>query len=330
MNQLDLISPGALQPFVTCLEKRGIDASRYLERHRIPPAAVVKGFGKIAKHQMYRFFEDVAYREAIGTLGFLDGDPYPISELGSLGAALQQSVTLKDGIDTFSILLPRVAEGNTIWLVQGTDMSWLCCRTENIKRTDCVPDHTTVLVLREVIRLAGGQTWQPETIWFYTDPAPAVESFPGLAGSQVRFSQDVTAISFPTDLLHRSLILAPPGGNGYSAAGLPLMSIGDKLHLILETLQEHRQLPSADETAEMLGLSRTSLFRSLAREGTNYRQSIERVRYRAAVRLLEDPTLSVKEIGYELGYSSPGNFSRAFFRICGMTPTRFRSKQVNN
>jgi AraC-like DNA-binding protein len=333
MNQIDLISPGALQPFVICLEKRGIDASRFLERHRIPPASVDSGFGKIAKYQMYRFFEDVAYREVVGTLGFLDGDPYQISELGMVGAAVQRSVSLQDAIDTFSLLLPTVAEGNTIGLIWGTKMSWLCCRTDSLARTDRIPDHTTVLVLREVVRLAAGDDWQPDDICFYTDFDPAISMFRVLAGVHLRFLQDATAISFPTDLLHRPLI----GGSrrwtrcdGTVNLDSTTVTVGDRLCRILQTLQQFDRLPLADETAEMLGMSRVTLFRTLAAEGTSYRQAIDRVRFTAAVRLLEDPTLSIKEISYELGYSSPGNFTRAFRRMSGLTPTLFRLKQATS
>lgn len=331
MNQIDLISPGVLQPFVTCLERRGIDASRYLESHLIPPESVVTGLGKIAKYQMYRFFEDVAYQEAIGTLGFLDGDPYPISELGMLGAAVQRSVTLQDAIDTFSLLLPTVAEGNTIWLIRGTKTSWLCCRTDSLARTDHIPEHTTVLVLREVVRLAAEADWQPYDIWFYTDPDSVITSFRGLEGARLRFLQDVTAVSFPTGLLHRSLIGGShqgAGNDGTVHLDSTAVSAGDRLCRILQTLLHFGRLPSADETAEMLGMSRVTLFRTLADEGTNYRQAIDRVRFQKAVRLLDDSTLSIKEIGYELGYSSPGNFCRAFLRMSGLTPTEFRLKQT--
>jgi AraC-like DNA-binding protein len=64
----------------------------------------------------------------------------------------------------------------------------------------------------------------------------------------------------------------------------------------------------------------------LAKERTNYRQIVERVRFNAAISLLEDSENSIKDISYTLGYAHPGNFNRAFLRMSGVTPGRFRQK----
>lgn len=331
MSQLELFSPGALQPFVKCLVARNIPAEHYLERHLIPPERVASGSGKVLKQQVYGFFDDVVRREGLESLGFLDGDPYPLSELGPLGSALHQAVTLQDAISTFSGLLPMLVDGNTITLVYGAQLSWLCCQTKDLPRTARIPDHTSVLVLREVIRLAAGSSWQPDQIKFYTDPAPVIETFPELASCDLAFLQEVTAVSFPTDLLHRPLRVNSNLKDQYTglhATDPSPATTGAKLQALLETLQDFQRLPSIDEVAETLGTSRTTLFRMLAREGTNYRQLTERVRFKAAVRLLEDPANSIKEIAYALGYSYPGNFNRSFLRVSGVTPAVFREKML--
>ena len=333
MKHLQLVNPGALQPFVTCLTQRSIESGRYLWNHHISPESVSSGTGKILKRQMYRFFEDVAYKEGIGTLGMLAGDSYPISELGPVGSAVLNSATLKEAIDTFALLLPSVAEGNTIRLAWGPTTSWLCCRTDFLERADRIPDHTTVLVLREIIRLVAGAAWQPGEIRFYTEPDPAIIGFSGLEGARLRFLQDVTAVAFPTRMLHEPLCwkrVDGPLASVYGRVENPPTTTSEKLQIVLDTMYDQMRLPSGEEVAEMLGLSRTTMFRTLAGEGTSYRRILEQVRFKAAVRLLEDPALSMKEIAYELGYSSPGNFTRTFFRMSGVTPTRFRLEKANN
>jgi AraC-like DNA-binding protein len=328
MDQLQLFSPGALQPFVAWLNARNINANRYLERHLIPPECVAWGTGQILKQQLYRFFEDVGQSESIEGLGFLDGDPYPLTELGPLGDALERAVTLYDAINTFSQLIPIVAEGNSIRLIRGDSLSWLCCITKDLPRRACIADHTSVLVLREVIRLATHPSWQPEHIKLYTAASPVGEILPELARSNLDFLQDYTAISFPTDVLHQPL-------HKESGAFRPIefmkteasqaMAV-NRLQTFLTTLQHYRQLPSIDEVAEILEMSRITLFRLLAKERTNYRQIVERVRFNAAISLLEDSENSIKDISYTLGYAHPGNFNRAFLRMSGVTPGRFRQK----
>jgi AraC-like DNA-binding protein len=329
MNQLHLFNPGALQPFVACLRTRNIYVNQYLESHLIPPESVAWGTGQILKQQLYRFFEDVAQSEGIEGLGFLDGDPYPLSGLGPLGDALRRTVTLHDSIDTFARLLPIVAEGNLIRLIIGNKTSWLCCITKDLPRTACIADHSSVLVLREVIRLATHPTWQPEHIKLFTEPLPVGEILPELARCNLEFSQNYTAISFPTDVLHQPL-------QQESDAVSPLefiktetsrVMVVDKLEKFLTTVQRHRQLPSIDEVAEILGMNRIGLFRLLTKEKTNFRQIVERVRFNTAISLLEDSENSIKEISYTLGYAHPGNFNRAFLRMSGVTPGWYRQQK---
>ncbi len=45
-----------------------------------------------------------------------------------------------------------------------------------------------------------------------------------------------------------------------------------------------------------------------------------------AKQLLNDEQLSITEIAFRVGYSNPSKFSAAFRRICGMSPTVWRSK----
>ena len=74
----------------------------------------------------------------------------------------------------------------------------------------------------------------------------------------------------------------------------------------------------------MLGTNRLRLYRSLREEGTSYRQIIERVRYKLAVDLLANSTESILDIARLLGYSTTGNFTRAFQRMSGLPPTKYR------
>ncbi len=329
MNQLQLFNPGALQPFVACLNARNIDANRYLERHLIPPECVTWGTGQILKQQLYHFFEDVGQSESIEGLGFLDGDPYPLTELGPLGDALERTVTLHDAIDTLSQLLPIVAEGNSIRLIRGNFTSWLCCITNNLPRTACIADHTTVLVLREVIRLATHPAWQPEHIKLFTESSPVWEILPELARCNLEFSQDYTAISFPTDVLHQPLQQEGDAVNPleFMKAETSQAMVVDKLETFLITVQQYRQLPSVDEVAEILGMNRIGLFRLLTKENTNFRQIVKRVRFNAAISLLKDSENSIKDISYSLGYAHPGNFNRAFLRMSGVTPGWYRQQK---
>ena len=175
MRPIDLCEASLLQPFVRCLETRGIPADRYLKRQRISPEQVAMGSGKILRVSAWSFFKEVEYREGFESLGFLEGDPYSITDLGAFGAALQAAVTLRDAIETFCRLMPSLADDNKARLIEGPDQSWLVCRTDRFDRTAHASDHYTILILREVIRLAAGADWRPEKIRFLSESKEALD-----------------------------------------------------------------------------------------------------------------------------------------------------------
>ena len=153
MDPIDICEASALQPFVGCLERRGIGADRYLECQGIPPELVAAGRGKIFKRKAWDFLADVSKREGIETLGVLDGDAFSCDELGALGHSLQQAVTLQDAIDTFRRLVTTFAEGNTVWIERGPEISWLCSRTSRLDPAAHVPNDFSLLVLVALVRM---------------------------------------------------------------------------------------------------------------------------------------------------------------------------------
>ena len=79
-----------------------------------------------------------------------------------------------------------------------------------------------------------------------------------------------------------------------------------------------------ESIARALGCSRQTLYRRLKAEGLTFAQVLDDLRRRLALKLIRDPALSVKEIGYRLGFSDPAAFSRAFKRWTGKSPQGFR------
>src|SRR5712692_3377176 len=79
--------------------------------------------------------------------------------------------------------------------------------------------------------------------------------------------------------------------------------------------------------AHEVGLS-PSRFEHILKEATgrNFRQHRRGVRIRQAKRLLQDWQLSLKEIAYLTGYSSPSSFSRAFRNSVCRSPSQHRMR----
>ncbi|WP_424965246.1 AraC family transcriptional regulator ligand-binding domain-containing protein [Dinoroseobacter sp. S375] len=87
----------------------------------------------------------------------------------------------------------------------------------------------------------------------------------------------------------------------------------------------HAGLPRLQDAAEALGLSERTLSRKLAEEGTTFRLVIDETREAMAAALLEDPSVSLTEISYLLGFSDPSSFSNAYRRWTGRPPISARA-----
>jgi len=93
--------------------------------------------------------------------------------------------------------------------------------------------------------------------------------------------------------------------------------------MIVEQLGEKTLTP--DTAARALAVSRRTLSRRLAEEGSSFRQIFDDVRREFACALLQDRSLSVADVAFFLEYSEPAVFDRSFRRWTGQTPSAFRS-----
>jgi AraC-like DNA-binding protein len=80
-----------------------------------------------------------------------------------------------------------------------------------------------------------------------------------------------------------------------------------------------------DLLARRLAVSRRTLSRRLAAEGSSFREILDSVRAELAQALLKDPGLSISDIAFFLDYSEPAAFHRSFRRWTGLTPRAYRT-----
>ena len=79
-----------------------------------------------------------------------------------------------------------------------------------------------------------------------------------------------------------------------------------------------------ERMASLLNVSLRSLQRKLKEEGTSFKALLEDTRRELAESYIRDNSLSISEITYLLGFSEPGNFTRAFKRWHRLSPSAYR------
>jgi AraC-like DNA-binding protein len=82
--------------------------------------------------------------------------------------------------------------------------------------------------------------------------------------------------------------------------------------------------PRLEQMARTLHVSTRTLMRQLALRGTSFSELREAQQLTIARRLLGDARYSINEIGTLLGYDDAANFGRAFRRMAGVSPGKYR------
>lgn len=113
----------------------------------------------------------------------------------------------------------------------------------------------------------------------------------------------------------RRLLAEPPGGDFIAALRTVL-----KGHRINGWL-------TISNAAQLAVVSVRTLQRRLAAEELTFSELIDQVRAELAMEMLSDRHFSLDQIRNELGYSALPNFSRAFQRWTGKTPSEYRRSQ---
>lgn len=80
--------------------------------------------------------------------------------------------------------------------------------------------------------------------------------------------------------------------------------------------------------AQLLQESPRSIQRRLEEEGTTFHQLLTEARFSWAASELAGSARPVTAIGYDLGYSTAGTFTRAFVRATGVSPTEYRRRAL--
>lgn len=149
------------------------------------------------------------------------------------------------------------------------------------------------------------------------------------------FSQRKNLLRFPTALLDLQPIMADPQATKQAIELCErelaqLGSTGDSISLRIcaELMQSPTGgYPDLETIASRIHMTSRTIARKLNDEGTSFRQLLDETRRRDACTMIEEGKLQLQDISTRLGYLNPANFTRAFRRWTGKTPTEWRDRQ---
>lgn len=279
------------------------------------------------------------------SLAFHLGAQMRISIHGTIGYAIMTSHTMGDAIRLasrfISMRLPfmqlYVSElGQNVCLQFQTDIQLQPLRNEIVL--------AMLIGMHFMIKsLTGIEVGATVDVDFPTPPGfePFIKHLPN---STFKFAQSHTMISFDRHYLDLKMVNADPISSQIAInqceAELSALGIQGRRQRVSIKVREilTRHLPQdadhnglflgIEAVAERLHMSDRTLKRQLSREGTTFSTIVEEIRYRHATALLSRTDFTLDQIAEQLGYSDLTNFSRAFKRWSGRSPSQWR-KEIN-
>ena len=186
------------------------------------------------------------------------------------------------------------------------------------------------MVLVDLIRKSLTSDWQPSEITFQSRFIPVHDILEHFPRARILVGQKSTSIKVPVSLIQQKPLSQDQGSmftrsesTEDAAATGQALDFPSSLKLVLRTYLRDGY-PDVRLAAEIAGTSVRTLQRRLSSFGLSYAALVLQARFEVAAEMLEDPRIKSFEVAYEVGYSDPSNFSRAFRQIAGITPEEYR------
>jgi AraC-like DNA-binding protein len=328
-TNIPVVRADMLAHYCRHFQDMGAPVEGLLELSGIPPEILAVPNAVVPLRNAFRCAEYACSSLQTEHLGLYVGEASTLEDLGAYGHSLGRANTIGDylqrGIDLFSTL----TIGERLWTSSHGEELRLNCASTCDQGLGAYQSQLFILVLSvATVRKVTGPNWWPGEVglaYKSREPFPSVDTF---AHSRIIQGVEYSYISLPTALLEMPL----PQNTGSSAcikeqpnAPLPTDFIGLVMAQVDAFSADNRDL-HIDSIAESLDMSRRTLQRAIDREGgLSYKELLTHYRMERAAQWLVTAEKSVTEIALKLGYTDTSNFSRAFRRHTGLSPSAFRA-----
>lgn len=313
------------------LELYGIDPKRFAAQVGIPSIEIPAPNARVPVGLADKGFEAAAALIPDPAFALHAAECWHPSNLGTLGYAWLSSGSLRTALkrlERYSKIIGQVGSCRCLELPDG--LGFVFEHGRGAKAIGPVLADFTLSLAVAMCRANYGASLQLQEVTLRReepdDPTPYQRFFE----SPVRFGASVDGFVLPEHIAdwplpssHRELVQTFDAILAGELASVQNDDLEGRCRAYL--LQELTSgEPSEGGLAKAMAMSQRTLQRKLAALGQSYRSLLEKTRYELAMGYLADPTKSVTDITFLLGFSEQSAFTRAFKRWSGKAPTEYR------
>lgn len=317
------VSTHFMKPLARVLSKHDLEFDTWLADHGVTEAGERIPFADAAK-----LWRAAVAQTGDPALGIRIARASQDGDYGVLEFAIRASLSLRDGLERIARFHRLVNDHVRVTVQERGDETWM--HYDRGALAEAMPPAYLEYVFAGWLHGATRLTGHPPPLLAVRLPHPApenVELHRACYGDGLVFDADEPAIVF-----ERSVLEAPlDSGDAGVAAVLDRHAEATIEQLALEGQWSRRVLeavearladgtPSLTQIADALSTAESTLRRRLRGEGTTFTELVDDLRRRRAEIMVADPSLSLAEIAFLLGFSEASAFHRAYRRWTGHTP----------
>ncbi len=315
------------------LESYGIDPVVLFERAGLDPQKLYDANARYRDSGLYKLWQLAVEATGDPYIGLKVASFWHPSAAHALGYAWLASATLQDALERTVRYYRLMTDKEQLILKESDEEFRLIVENPAVDYPTAPEDvDASFAVLIYLCRMCYGQSFNPLRITMRRpeppDPAPFVEHF----RAPIQYSGNEDSVCFDK----ADALAALPTANAEVARAnekivQEYLARFDRSSVAMQVRARlTEQLSSGHATqgsvADALHMSLRSLQRRLKNEGTSYKDLLDETRRELAAHYMAESHRSINEITYLLGFSEPSNFSRAFRRWTGKSPSAYRAQ----
>ena len=317
--------------------RMGGDPGRLLHKYR--PLAVQPSSGTDAMplRDYTQLLEEAAEMTGNEHFGLEFGENFLMTDLGPVGYLLVHARTVREGLQLFADHFQDLQEQSSITLEIDGALARIVYRIDDPRVRHRRQDaEFTLGMLNAAFRRLFGPRWQALRVDFAHASPRNFDRHAQFFDTGVEFRKKESALLFDRSLLdlpmpspdpllieHLESYFARLRANRHRRPSLAEMVVRQ-----VDRDVQNGHTPRLADIAAMHGISERARNRSLAASGTRFRRFLLFSRIQAATVLLRDTEMPLTEIAFEVGYSDPTAFSRAFRQETKLAPLVWRKRLV--
>lgn len=326
-----------LQLMVEIVTERGLAVEQLLAGVPIDRALLNQPDARMSPYQWTLVVQNATRLTRDPGLGYENGLRMRASSHGFLGYAMLSCASMRQAME----LSQRYFQARQRNFTMSLDTEGEYCNIE-VREKHPIPEVRRFHYENILIGMARGSaaiigmelTQLPDAEIWFDWPEPPYHAAYRERLPMVRFSRPANLLRFPARLLELRPVLADPFASrqAIELCERELAQVGGLqdpigLRVCAElVLSAQGGYPNLDTVAKRLHMSSRSLARKLQANGSSFQLLLENARRRDAHALIESGNLELQAVSARLGYLNPANFTRAFRKWTGQSPSQYRER----